>query len=263
MALGRTIAFAGALLWTALTTRCAGPAGDPVRDVAAEARALVHGLGSARSCLGDQHCTFAATRGVCALGTCLGLLSADQRPQRRVVLERIAAADPELAAALGESLRRAAAQPSLSAPSQLAVVEGLGALWQRSGCRDADLAAAVRAAMAGRGDAVAVTGRLQLGRCGDPAVLPDLLEDAVTGSELLRAESCGALAGYAGGADQGRARATLLERLADASPVVQRAAVVALRRWPTALPAAALADLRARAPHLAYLVAVGDAATKP
>ncbi|MBM4344974.1 MAG: hypothetical protein FJ100_16520 [Deltaproteobacteria bacterium] len=253
----------GALVVVALAVGCGAQAGEPVRDLAGEARALVHGMGAGRNCLGDQHCTFGAVRGVCALGTCLGLLSADQRPQRRVVLERLAAADTELSVVIAASLLRAVAQPELSTPSHLAVVEGLGVLWRRSGCRDASLAAPIRAAAGSREATLAVTARVQLGHCGDPQSLPDLLEDAATGSELLRAETCAALAGHAQGPQSAKAHAALVERLDDPSPVVQRAAVVALRRWPAPLPAAVEADLRARAPHLSYLLGAHRARPTP
>lgn len=193
----------------------------------------------------------------------MGLLTADQRPQRQVVLERIGAADDKLAAAIADLVRPMVDKAELSAPSQLAVAEAMGALWRRAGCGEGPWQSPLRAAAAGREPAVAATARIQLGRCGDVTVLPDLQEDAATGSELLRAESCAALAGYARGPDQAKAHAALLERLADPSPVVQRAAVLALRRWPTPLPATALAALHARAPHLAYLLGTSDAEKMP
>lgn len=254
--------------WTATLAAlmCAAAACQPskptaVRDLAGEARALLQGLGPTKNCLSDMDCALGATKGACAVGTCLGLFTADQRPLRRVLLERIGHTDAPLRALVRTELLRVAALADSGHGLRLASTEGLGTALRVANCRDDAVRTALVATLLVKDPTVAATARLGLGRCGDAAALPGLLEDAKTGSELLRAESSIALAGYPG--DAGAASA-LLALLDDPSPVVQRAALLALGDGQSPQVAAHIQrTVHQRAPHLAYLLGKRKSELKP
>lgn len=241
---------------------CAHQAAPPPRDLAAETRALLQGLGPGRGCSSDADCAVGPSRGACSLGACFGLLTADQRPLRRVQLQRVAEADAALMPLLRGEIVKLLGRDDAPAGSLLAGLEGAGAIWRRTGCQDEALREPL-AKMRGSADAIlAATARLQLGRCGDAAALPELLEDAHTGSELLRTECAQALRGYANRPERAEAVDALLGLVADRAPPVQRAAVLALLDFgpPDARTVAAVQD---RAPTLGYLLERGRTQEEP
>ena len=232
-----------------------GQAVLPARDVRAEAHALLQGLGPARACVADADCAVGQTGGACALGTCFGLLTTDQRPIRRVIAERIGQVDPVLSAQLQTQLL-ALGSHDTAVGMRLAVVEGLGALLANRKCAEPGLLAGLVAAIADPTPSVAAAARVMLGHCGDETALPGLLEDSREGAELLRLESTAALRGYLARPGAATAKEALLARLLDSSPAVQRAAVTALLayRADAEVPRALRQLVAGRAPHLRYFV---------
>lgn len=241
----------------ALTIGCAAKqpavaARDPDREVFA----LLQGLGPTVACQDDRGCQVGPVAGACGLGTCFGLLTTDQRPLRKILVERIGHADAILRPRLQARLLETAGKPDLGNSMRQAVLEGIGALWMAGGCRDVALQAAVVAQVNDDDPRQAITARLAAGHCGHPAALPGLLEDLATGTEQLRAESAAALGGYGKSADGPKALAALLQLLRDPSPVVLRAAVMALHPWQAdpSVAAQLATAVQTRAPHLDYLV---------
>ncbi len=236
---------------------CQPKAPPPVAvDAPAAVHALLDGLGPSRTCQADRDCSSGGQQGACVLSTCFGILTTDSRAARRGLVARLAAApEPVRAAAL---LRLETALHGLSSgPAvRLAAVEALGALGrsQPTGKPCAKPCELLKLQSDDQAPTVAAAVRVELGSLGDASVQPGLLEDLTAGTELLRAESCRGLAGYAGTAQAGAAREALLAALLDRSPVVHAAAFVALRPWAKE-PAVQLALrqlVQTKAPHLAY-----------
>ncbi len=243
---------AGLLLASCATKGAAAPA----RDLDREVMALLQGLGPTQACQDDRGCKVGSAAGACGLGTCFGLLTTDQRPLRKVLVQRIATADPVLRDRLGRKLLTLAQRTDGGNALRLATLEGLGAVWHGDGCKNAEIEALVVAQVQDEDPRQAIVARLIAGSCGHAAALPGLLEDLATGTEQLRAESAVALAGYRQGQPAAAAKAALLQLLHDPSPVVIKAAAVALasRQAQPDVAAALQALTQDRAPHLGYLL---------
>ena len=203
---------------------CAEPLPPPApRNPAAEAKVLVQGFGPGKTCRNDRDCELGAARAVCTLGTCFGLLTTDERVTRSLLLTRLAAADPAVQQAAAPGLLAALVSDTTTTGQRLAAIAGLGEVL--AGREDAEIRTTLRLFAGNADEALAVTARLTLGRLGDREVQPALLEDLTRGTELLRAEAARALQRQV--TDAAVCRALRLA-LADASPVVQLAAVQAL-----------------------------------
>ena len=233
------------------------PAPLAVRDYPLEADALLHGLGPSQTCRNDRDCQEGAVRAVCTLGTCFGLLTTDERVTRALLVERLAAADARVQAETLKPLLAALSSDTTTNGQKMAAIDGLAAVTAKK--PNDEVTVALRLFAAHKDESLAATARLALGRAGDATVRPALLEDLTRGTELLRAEAARALASAV--QDPGVQQALALA-LADASPVVQLAALRALTPVArTALVAGKLSELAARTPAFRYeveqLLAVG------
>lgn len=190
------------------------------------------------------------------LGTCFGLLTADNRAARQVVLERLRLADDQVRKAATPMLL-AAMERTLGGPQlTMAAIEGLRAVLQASGGIGKDCTApciALRAQMTSSDPRLAAAARIALGHAGDSIAMPGLLEDLHLGTELLRCEAASALAVWI--ADDA-VRAALIAQLSDASPVVVEGVVhVLVPQMARPDVKTALEDVwRLRFPHLGYAV---------
>lgn len=230
------------------------PTEGPALDAGLQARALVEGLGAQRTCRIDRDCAVGTSVPACVLGTCFGILTADGRAPRQLLVGRLGQAPAAVQGAAWPLLAKALASPSPML--QLAAVEGVGALLQaqpdaQGQCGPTCLA--LRGAAAAQDEHVALAAQLASARGGDPSAVPAVLEALQHGTELARAQAARALEPAVAKGTPGVATA-LLARLADGSAVVQEAAVRGLR------PAAATAEVREalvtwkrRTPHLAYV----------
>lgn len=241
-----------------VATGCQAPerASVATQDPQKEAHALVEGLGGERSCRTDHDCAVGASEAACMLGACFGILTTDIRTARQLVVGRLRQASAPVRNAAWPLLKKAMTS-SDSSPLLLAAVDGTGALLAAQPdppgqCGEPCLA--LRRAATSTEEHVAVAARLALGRAGDPTVVAALTADLQGGTELLRTEATRALEPALGRGDAG-IQAALLERLTDPSPVVQEAAIRALRTV-AARPEvrAGLQAVKARTPHLAYPV---------
>ena len=112
------IGLLGVLLVAACQTR--PPTAAAPRDARAEARTLLEGAGPQVNCHADVDCTVGHVRAACVLGACFGALSAEERPVRLTMLERLRKADAAVRVEAWPQLRPllTAASPNL----QLAAV---------------------------------------------------------------------------------------------------------------------------------------------
>lgn len=245
-----------------------GPSAPTVApaDPAQGATALVEGLGPRRLCQVDRDCDAGGQLGACVLGACCGVLSTDNRTARRVLVGRLEQAGKDLRAVAEGRLIAAYGAPPSGVTVRLGAVEGLGAVLRpapRATCGEG--CKTLRAAMDDDDPRIAAAARVELASIGDNMSLPGLQEDAVEGTELLRAEALRGLRGLAKSAVDAQAKAIALHALGDSSPVVQLAALRTLQAWRTD------ADVRARltdfsthqAPHLTYAVEALTAAGPP
>ncbi len=240
-------------------------------DYKAQAQALIQGVPGKRVCKNDHDCgpslqyTPLDEHGACVLGTCFGLLTADNRAARQVVLQRLRSTDDHVRIA-ATPLLLAALERTLSGPQlTLAAIEGLGAVLQASGGIGKDCAApcvALRAQMTSSDPRLAAAARIALGHAGDSIAMPGLMEDLHLGTELLRCEAASALAVWI--ADDA-VRAALIAQLSDASPVVVEAVVNVLIAQMTRPDVRVALDevWRVRFPHLGYAVQSAGFRVKP
>jgi len=248
------------LLWASVLTLSAchaTPKAAVVHHPKREAQALVEGLGGDGSCRDDRDCRFERAEGACVLGTCFGLLTADNSAVRHLLADRLQHSAPAIRAAAKKRLLSVLSQGDAGPDVRLAAVEGLGAVLAGEGksakfsCDDVCLA--LRSAMAATDPPLSAAARLALGRAGDPTVIDALLEDLDQGTELLRSEAARALGRELAWRVDPRVVSALVQHLSDASPVVVLSALHALT--PVAHQPAvrqALTALRARSPHLGY-----------
>jgi len=229
---------------------------DPVRAAAA----ITQGIGPSKVCRNDRDCGPGAG-GACVLGTCFGLLTTDNPASRRTLAEKLRQADPQIQAAAQATLLAALARPGTPQGARLGAIDGLGAVLraaqERAGAQDCAAACTALRAEAAAPDArIAVAARLALAHLGDATVRADVLADLRLGTELLRAQAAYALADGVRGRDDPVLLAALIERLRDASPVVQEAALRALAPWANRPDVrAALQALRAgTGAHLGYAI---------
>lgn len=235
------------------------------RDLQAEAVVLVEGMGALRTCRVDRDCALGPSQGACVLGACFGILTADNRTARQLVVDRLRAADPGVRAAAWPLLRKALDAADTS-PLKVAAVEGAGALLEAAPDAAGQCGAvceALRRHAAARDEHVAAAARLALGRGGDATVVPGLVADLAHGTELQRTEAVRALAPAIRQGD-----ATVLEvvrtLLQDPSPIVAESALRALAPVVARQELQAdLATLRTRAPHLAYAIDAVRAGARP
>lgn len=184
-------------------------------------------------------CQVGRVRALCVLGTCTGLLSTDQRPERAIVLERLEAAPAAVRAAAEPALLTALDNPAAAPWQRLAAAEGLAAILTADGgsCgrRAANCAKLERLAADddGRVATAALLGMVRakawLNGPEQPVVHERLTRLRDAGTELVRAELLRALDPWLRQAEADAFALQLaLPLLTDASPVVQQLAVRAL-----------------------------------
>jgi hypothetical protein len=246
------------LLALGILTAChsAPPPTVAMRDVTAEARVLVEGAGALRTCRNDHDCAVGPSQAACVLGACFGILSADSRTARQLVVSRLQAADLGVRKAAWPLLRKALDGADTS-PLKVAAVDGAGALLEAEpdpAGQCGPICEALRRQAAATDEHVAAAARLALGRAGDPTVVAALAMDLMRGTELQRTEAVRALVPAVKRGDAAAIQ-VVQARLQDPSPIVAEAALRAL----TPVIGRAelqpdLATLRYRAPHLAYAI---------
>lgn len=227
------------------------PAPAPAVPAAEQAAALVGhatGLGVGRPCQADSACQVGQVRSLCVLGTCTGLLSTDQRPERAVVLERLQAAPAAVRTAAEPALLTALDNPAAAPWQRLAAAEGLAVILAADGgscARRAANCATLERLAADDDGRVATAALLGLVRAKawlngpeQPLVRERLLRLRDAGTELVRAELLRALEPWLRLPDaEPFALQLALPLLEDPSAVVQQLAVRALA------PAAARPDV--------------------
>jgi hypothetical protein len=234
------------------------PADAPPPDVVADR--LLHG--SAEVCGTDRDCAAQGPTPVCALGGCLGILSADSRAAVEILVGRASAAAPPVRERIQAELRRRLAPGDADAPgSPLARAHALTALaalaevdraGQGAAAADPRDVALLRAQLGDRYPFVAAQARLGLARLGLADGLRTLLDDVRDGTEPLRVEALGAIAALARAAetapaDRKKIRAALVAATTASSWAVRSAAGRSLATLPrTADSDAALQALAAR-----------------
>lgn len=228
-------------------------------DPQAAVQALVTGLGPQHTCQVDQDCAGGGQSGACVLSTCFGLLSADNRTARRTLVERLARAPAAVQTAALPILVKYLDNDLRAPGERLAAIEGAGALLRTAVSPSSQRAALVdtlRKVAVSDDPYLAAAARVELATAGDGSSLPALLEDLVAGTELLRAEAARGMAGLQPTPHADTAKRALVGALADPSPVVQLAALHALRTWcRDGEVRSALTALPGRgAPHLTYAV---------
>ncbi len=244
----------------AVLVACQGPTQklSENRDIHAEAVALTEGLPPRHACRTDRDCRVGQAEAACVLGSCFGLLSADSRPTRQVLAERLQSADNAVRAAAAPLLLHAMATMESPAVHQGAIA-GLGALLLAQPEAPGQCGAvclALRAESASLDEHQAAAARIALGLAGDDTATAALREDLTTGTELLRAEAARALAPALLRPAHEATAAALTAALRDPSPLVAEAAVHALaaaRKEPAVREG--LTELQTRQPHLAYAIA--------
>lgn len=234
-----------------LLLACApAPPPAPQRDVQAEAKALVQGLGPGATCRNDRDCVVGGVSAACMLGTCFGLLTTDERPVRSLLLSRLIDTDAPVQAAARPLLEAALESEVTTTGQKLAAISSLGEILRLH--EDSALRLALRVWTSNRDANLAAAARLALGRAHDPTVRAELLLDLQTGTELLRAESARSLQPYAG---EPEVRAALAAALVDTSPAVQMALVTSLAGQVTDPGVQqAMRELGLRVPGLRYEV---------
>lgn len=209
---------------------------------AQQAAALVGqatGLGVGTPCQTDQTCQAGDVRSLCVLGSCTGLLSTDQRPERAILLERLLAAPAAVRTAAEPALLAALDKPEAAPWQRLAATEGLAVLLEADGgvcARRAANCSTLERLAADDDTRIATAALLGLVRAKawlngpeQPLVHERLTRLRDQGTELVRAELTRALAPWLHGPKPDAfAQALLLPLLVDASPVVQQLAVRAL-----------------------------------